>query len=949
MRPATPPEGRGANAQNQNSKPGHVESLFKSLSINEDDSTIAQNKYLTPPRENAPPKVFGSPENQGSGQTPFDFRFLYNATPQPSPKPNRSGRGGGPSQAADTAGPSLNLPNNRRISDVSTISVDERAPPYDVRDEQPPTNAVFFNPQFQTQLTRGIHIAESLACDLGHCRPKSGSNVRRLLDDARRLSNFQTQDTRIVALLGDSGEGKSSVINSLLHCHGVAQTSDDGTACTSVITEYRLKAPHHSAPFTIEVEYLSEAEIEEIVKELLWDYRQLYLPGVEQELNADEYKKCCEQSELAWSTLGAAFGDRREFRKELLRDSSDEAKERALALLLQWTQELDWPEGGSDGMWRSTAQDAEECCEKTGQFMENRLWPFTKVVRIYLSAQVLKTGIVLADLPGLRDTNLARVRATERYLLKADHIFIIAKISRAISDQSLKSSLYTALAQHIPNEWDESAGSFLNVSVVCTKTEEINFDTLKAKFCGPGKPISKAEFQELDRKIKQAKGSGDEKAKKQLKLEREFLLIKARNQFVKAGLQRAYAEKVEGKTLEVFCVSNKAYEKHAKKGRVQFVEASGIPEVRRFCHTITAQAQLEESKNFLLSKLPSLLSSARLWMEKTLQEANDSTTPEMIREELLESIEETEFKIEDMIRKKTAEFKADIKEQVLNYMDQRNGHWEKAAKTKSYEWNQWHWTQYNAWCRNNGHHYTEKRGDVNWNKEIIWKMRTELALQWEMVEEEMPKMFKSVEEAVDESFGEIQVTMRSLGAVPTLSESVSSRSQDIKYKLQLAQRTIQQAFKTIRRSASEDNYNSYVLKQMLSAYRSASGEYGTGKFSRQINTIQGRIGNGNLFPPMAVLIQMDLHNLVSKMERDVERIMKDALTLVKLDVDIVYEEQEGVGQNHSTRRKEENSEVEGEDDDGSEGAVKVAEILEDNLPVLEVELTEVHNVVARLS
>ena len=71
-------------------------------------------------------------------------------------------------------------------------------------------------------------------------------------------------------------------------------------------------------------------------------------------------------------------------------------------------------------------------------------------------------------------------------------------------------------------------------------------------------------------------------------------------------------------------------------------------------------------------------------MEKTLQEANDSTTPEMIREELLESIGETEFKvcyakhyswhhahaakIEDMIRKKTAEFKADIKEQVLNYM-----------------------------------------------------------------------------------------------------------------------------------------------------------------------------------------------------------------------------------------------------------------------------------------
>ena len=96
---------------------------------------------------------------------------------------------------------------------------------------------------------------------------------------------------------------------------------------------------------------------------------------------------------------------------------------------------------------------------------------------------------------------------------------------------------------------------------------------------------------------------------------------------------------------------------------------------------------------------------------------------------------------------------------------------------------------------------------------------------------------------------------------------------------------------------------------------------------------------------------MDLHNLVSRMEKVIERIMRDALRLVKLDVDIVYEEQEGVGQSHSMSRKdkEEDSKVEGEDDDGSEGAVKVAEILEDNLPVLEAELAEVHNTVARLS
>jgi hypothetical protein len=72
---------------------------------------------------------------------------------------------------------------------------------------------------------------------------------------------------------------------------------------------------------------------------------------------------------------------------------------------------------------------------------------------------------------GLQDTNLARVQATQDYLLRCDHIFIIAKISRAITDQSLKSSLYHALSKHVPLEWENTAGRYLNVAVVCTRSE----------------------------------------------------------------------------------------------------------------------------------------------------------------------------------------------------------------------------------------------------------------------------------------------------------------------------------------------------------------------------------------------------------------------------------------------------------------------------------------------
>jgi len=43
------------------------------------------------------------------------------------------------------------------------------------------------------------------------------------------------------------------------------------------------------------------------------------------------------------------------------------------------------------------------------------------------------------------------------------------------------------------------------------------------------------------------------------------------------------------------------------------VRASGIPELRQFCHKVTAEAQLLEAKHFLQSTLSSLLSSVELW------------------------------------------------------------------------------------------------------------------------------------------------------------------------------------------------------------------------------------------------------------------------------------------------------------------------------------------------
>ena len=149
-----------------------------------------------------------------------------------------------------------------------------------------------------------------------------------------------------------------------------------------MVTEYRQRSIDQQDPITIEVDYLSKSEIEELIRELVWNYRQLFLPGIEENtVFSAEYPRLQRESDHAWSALQAAFGHQPQFREEFLSDVSDGALDRVTGQLISWSGDIEWPEGGSAGKWTSTAQTTDECYEKTRTFMRNRLWPFTKIIR----------------------------------------------------------------------------------------------------------------------------------------------------------------------------------------------------------------------------------------------------------------------------------------------------------------------------------------------------------------------------------------------------------------------------------------------------------------------------------------------------------------------------------------------------------------------------------------
>lgn len=79
--------------------------------------------------------------------------------------------------------------------------------PYDPRDETTPSHDLF-KPAFQDALKNGCRISRDAATAITKADIGPDSDLKQLLGETERLKNFHGSDTRTIAVLGDSGEGR---------------------------------------------------------------------------------------------------------------------------------------------------------------------------------------------------------------------------------------------------------------------------------------------------------------------------------------------------------------------------------------------------------------------------------------------------------------------------------------------------------------------------------------------------------------------------------------------------------------------------------------------------------------------------------------------------------------------------------------------------------------------
>ena len=77
--------------------------------------------------------------------------------------------------------------------------------------------------------------------------------------------------------------------------------------------------------------------------------------------------------------------------------------------------------------------------------------------------------------------------------------------------------------------------------------------------------------------------------------------------------------------------------------------------------------------------------------------------------------------------------------------------------------------QYDAWCRNNGTHSTQKRGHVRWNAQLMWKSKSEQDYEWEVLQDEIPNIFDDLKQSIEHSLSYFKSFVDSKANFPILS------------------------------------------------------------------------------------------------------------------------------------------------------------------------------------
>ncbi|KAI1408718.1 Dynamin family-domain-containing protein [Hypoxylon sp. FL1857] len=308
----------------------------------------------------------------------------------------------------------------------------------------------------------GVDLLDQLKATLSAFVTPDVEAWLKSIDDLKARS----KPTRtVVGVVGNTGAGKSSVINALLDEERLLPTNCL-RACTASPTEISYNySDDVSELYRAEIEFITA---EEWTKELEILFSDL-LDG------SGRVSRDCSNPDseagVAYEKLKAVYPLKT---KEMIAQGTpkDFATEPSVRGVLGSVKIL--KDGSAKDLYSrlqhyvdSREKVTSDDHKKRGSLME--YWPLIKVVRIYTKANALSTGAVIVDLPGVQDSNAARAAVAEKYMKSCTGLWIVAPITRAVDDKTAKSLLGDSFKRQLKYD-----GTYSAVSFICSKTDDIS-------------------------------------------------------------------------------------------------------------------------------------------------------------------------------------------------------------------------------------------------------------------------------------------------------------------------------------------------------------------------------------------------------------------------------------------------------------------------------------------
>ncbi|KAJ5689200.1 hypothetical protein N7462_003592 [Penicillium macrosclerotiorum] len=611
------------------------------------------------------------------------------------------------------------------------------------------------------------------------------TKLHRHYKETRKLSEYQCPERRIIGFIGDSGVGKSSLINSLLREKDLARTSRAGQACTCVITEYRPLDQEHTQPYSIEVSYMNKDEMKELLFDLVQTFRASHVTEAHEDNESNISETESEfhtKSEQAFQTLESLFRNQSDFTEELLiGDPIHQTVENVTEKLMHWADA-----GLTNRPGRSTAhrhfkvhKNLDDCQETldlftTDQFQDKpAIWPFVKLIKYrgiphFLPSPLIHPLIsaqgILAIANFVYRLDIGRY-ASEKYMIEScDEVFVVADISRYLSDKSVE-QVISACRPDQQKTLDVSPGeSSRGTTPDALHVKEMNLRIIKLN----------TKIQKLNSERKRLRcDAADQDAVEELALhdektaiefERTKYLITQRNSKVKAELSK----RPKRKDLLVFCVSNTLYNSHSEReddNSEVYLELSGIPQLQSHCHSILAKFRHGSVSAFLQREVPANLASLELWAHAGFDQVNIQKAVDLRRvlEEAQNKLRQ-DLLVADVLDGIHAGLNHLFQEHILSPIRVYKPEWSDACNELLKEWEHWPHGTYRAFCSHYGTHQPRRQEPRCWNEELIEDVIEVLIPQWDIMKKELKEYITSTPQDLARKLDNISKRLRGAGS-----------------------------------------------------------------------------------------------------------------------------------------------------------------------------------------